>query len=489
MQADNLKFGGGASETALNPLVAVAMVITIALICVLRRKYVIAPLLAAAFLIPMDQVIVVGPFHFMMLRVLILAGWIRLIWTKLSSKTEIFSGGMNGIDKAMILSTLIGGADIVLLWGSSGALINQLGNLYTVFGMYFLLRFLIRDEEDIERAIRVFAYVAAVIAVVMMTEQATGRNPYSFLGGPREAVRQQLMERDDRFRAMAAFAHPILAGAFGAILLPIFIGLWSRGRKFRISALVGIFAATIITIASVSSTPALTYLAGIGALCLWPLRKRMRLLRWGMVTTLVSLHLVMKAPVWALIARVDVIGGSSGYHRYFLVDQFIRHFWDWWLLGVKSYAEWGWDSWDLANQYVAVGEGSGLIPFIFFLAVIVYGFKYVGLARKAVEGDKRKEFFFWALGAALFSNVIAFFGISYFDQTVVAWYAFLAMISTATAPFLVSFARPKDDAAIQSSPAGLFHTFPSMSRSRERGSPYGGERRLKAIDTAKERIG
>ena len=51
---------------------------------------------------------------------------------------------------------------------------------------------------------------------------------------------------------------------------------------------------------------------------LWPLRKRMRLVRWAVALTLVTLHLVMKAPVWALIARVDLTGSSSGYHRYML---------------------------------------------------------------------------------------------------------------------------------------------------------------------------
>ena len=37
----------------------------------------------------------------------------------------------------------------------------------------------------------------------------------------------------------------------------------------------------------------------------------------------------------------------------------------------------------------------------------------------------------WALGSALFAHVVSFFGISYFDQTIVAWYALLAMISAA----------------------------------------------------------
>jgi len=53
-----------------------------------------------------------------------------------------------------------------------------------------------------------------------------------------------------------------------------------------------------------------------------------------------------------------------------------------------------------------------------------------------VEGDRAKEWYFWLLGAALFSHAVAFFGISYFDQTRMAWFALLVVIVAATAPVL-----------------------------------------------------
>ena len=430
MQPTNLRFGGGVPYTVLNPVVAVAVLIAGTLICCLPRNKAIVPFLVASILIPTDQILLVGSLHFSMQRILILFGLIRLFRTKAASQCRLFNGGMNKIDVAIIAMEVFLALGAVLLWQQSAALIYQVGELYTVFGTYFLLRFFIRDQEDIERAIRAFAYIAAAVAVVMIYEQAKGWNPYVLLEGARAPGYVSAMVRNGRFRAEGCFAQPVLAGTFGAIVLPLFVGLRWTKRKHPGTAMLGIAAATAIVIASNSSTPVLAYLAGLLGLLMWSLRKQMRLIRWGIVFSLVSLHLVMKSPVWHLITRVDISGGSSSYHRYQLVDRFIRHFSDWWLVGTKSNAAWGWDMWDTANQYVGIGERSGLIPFILFLAIIVLGFKYLGKARR-VATKKKEALFLWSLSAALFANVVAFFGISYFDQTTVAWYALLAVISTA----------------------------------------------------------
>ena len=94
--------------------------------------------------------------------------------------------------------------------------------------------------------------------------------------------------------------------------------------------------------------------------------------------------------------------------------------------------------WDHTNQFVAEGEGGGLATLICFVAMISVGFAMIGKARKAIEGDKEKEWYLWILGSAFFSHIVGFFGISYFDQTRFSWFLLLAMISAATAPILAS---------------------------------------------------
>jgi hypothetical protein len=435
----NDQMGGGGY---VHPAVALFVVIAGVLMLVVRRKYVIVPFLTGTLLVPFDQVIVVGPLHFMMLRVMILFGWIRLFGTKCTSGGRLFSGGMNKIDKSVVILFSTSAITYLLLYQDMPAVVNELGTVYTLFGIYLLLRFLVRDEEDVDRIIRTLAWLSLVLGILMAAHLATGHDPFAIFRGGRPSYAPP-SDGEIRLRATGPFAHALSAGAFGATLLPLFVGLWLKDRMNRRIAIVGILGATLITASSVSSTPELAYVAGILALCMWPMRGWMRVIRWATVICLVILHIVMKAPVWALIGKIDLTGSSSSYHRYMLVDQFIRHFDEWWLLGTKANSDWGYGMWDLADQYVAIGERSGLIPFIAFLAIIVFSFKYLGRARRSADYPRKQQLFLWSLSSALFAHAVGFIGIAYLDQTQVSWYALLAMISVMTAMRLPTAKAPE----------------------------------------------
>jgi hypothetical protein len=427
MRPDNLYFGGGVAETVLSPFVALALLIAGWMICVGSRRKALPAFLSAAVLIPTDQVLMLGSVHFPALRIVAMFGLVRALISRMNNKANAFSGGINKIDVALVVSMLLTAVSGTLLSWGVGALTYQMGNLVTLLGLYIGVRLLIRDERDMDLALKTFVIIAGIVGAVMTSEQLTGHNPYALLGGARASWYSTVMERDDRFRAVACFGHPILAGTFGVIMLPVFVGLWWRGRALRKYAIAGTVASVVIALASASSTPLMALVAAVVGFLLWPWRRWMRAMRWGLAIMLVCLHMVMKAPVWNLIARVDVIGGSSGEHRYELVNQFILHFSDWWLIGTRSNGDWGWDMWDTCNQYVAVGEAAGLVPFVLLLTVIVYGFKFLGRARKAPGIYRNQALFLWSLSVGIFANVVAFFGISYFDQTIVAWYALLAV--------------------------------------------------------------
>jgi len=423
-------YGGGVTDSIVNPYVLAVTLFSGLLILVLPRKKVMIPFLIFGILIPINQVVVLGGLHFFMLRMLALFGLARMSWAKLSGKDKIFSGGMNEMDKAFVLLTTFIAIDGILLWHAWGEVVYQLGVLYTAYGVYFLLRFLIRDQEDIERALGVLACVIVVVAGFMVYESFTSRNLfYAVLGGANASTLATASERGDSFRAMGCFGSPIIAGTFGGFMAPLYFGWWRLNRKHRLLAALGLVGATVIPFAVGSSTALFSLIASALALLMWPLRRNMRTVRWSIVGVLVGLQMVMKASVWQLIARVHLADGSSSWHRSELINQCILHFSSWALIGTKNFANWGWEMGDLANQYVATADTSGLIPLIAFFALLVFACKYIGRARQYFEGDKQREIFVWAVGSSLFANLVGFLGIGYWDQVIVPWYCLLAIIS------------------------------------------------------------
>lgn len=423
-------FGGGVTETILHPVVAVALILVLLLVLVLPRRYVIVPVLTGTFLIPEGQQLYAFGVHWLVIRIIVLGALLRVLMIWSASKKRFFAGGFNRIDGLFIAYVICQSVAVVLLYMQMPAVINQFGFLIDFLGSYCVLRVLIQDDADLYTALKCLAIVTVILAFVMIREQVTHQNLFGILGG----VSLLSEVRNGSVRSRAVFQHPLTAGAFGATLLPLFLLLWKSGKS-RLIAAAGLLGSTAMTVCTHSSTPLLAFCAGPLALCFWPLRRRMRSIRWLLVLLIVSLHLVMKAPVWMLIARVDLTGSSSGYHRAQLVDQFIRHFSDWWLVGTKDAANWGEDIWDAQNEYVSVGETGGLLAFVLFIAMISRVCARIGNARKRCQ-NRNREWFVWLLGAALFSNLVAFFGVNYFDQVKVSWFVLLAMISAATAPII-----------------------------------------------------
>jgi len=419
-------FGGGGQTDVSFLALALAIACSVLLLC-LPRRFVFVPMLVGSILIPLDQQVVLGGIHLTMSRVLILTGWFRLGQCRIQTESAPNSR-WTAIDTIFLLYGLSNAIMYVFLWGGdTGAIINRAGFLFNAFGTYFFMRYFLTSEEDLELASKTLVLVMALIAVGMVAEQATGRNLLAVIGGlPAKSVL-----RDGAIRAQGTFVHPLTAGAAGATLLPLAIGLWWVTGRNRLYAIVGALASIAAGLASRSSTAVLVLAAGFGGLALWRYRRHLRFLRWSIVLILIVLHMVMKAPVWALIARIDLTGSSSGYHRYILVDRFIDRFSEWWLVGTRGTSSWGWDMWDTINSYVAAGTEGGLVNFFLFIALFVVAFSQLGRARKRAVEDPALQRLTWVLGTLLFAHAVAFFGIAYFDQSQFIWYTELAMIAAA----------------------------------------------------------
>lgn len=425
MQPKHLFFGGGALETQLSPVVALWMLIAIALILALPRNKVIVPFLLAFFNTPFAQVILIGNLHFPVLRILILAGMVRRMISGHRQPGSKYPGGFNGIDAVAIPWTIAAFVVISLQWMELQPIIKFTGDLMDSLFGYLVVRFLIPDRDTVRRTIKTLALVCLIQGACMMSEQFTHHNLFAAFGANEPAF------RDGHYRAEGALG-TLFGGTFAGVLIPMFLWLRKEQKDGKVAA-IGLIGATAAVFASHASTSALAYGAGLLGLAFWPLRRKMRIVRWGIVAALVGLHLVMHGPVWSLIEKVDVTGGSSSYHRYMLVDNCIRHFGDWWLLGYRNYGKWGFDMWDLCNQFVAVALTGGLISLVLFVMIYSRTLGLIGKTRRRVERNRSEEWLLWCLGSTIFANIVASFGINYMIQLQMLLFPLLACVSVVAA--------------------------------------------------------
>jgi hypothetical protein len=86
---------------------------------------------------------------------------------------------------------------------------------------------------------------------------------------------------------------------------------------------------------------------------LFVMRGLVQWLRWLALLAAMAMQTVMDMPIWHLVARIDVVGGSTGHHRFNLMDQFAKRVPEWGMLGTPGTGHWGFGLHDVTNQYVA----------------------------------------------------------------------------------------------------------------------------------------
>jgi hypothetical protein len=391
------------------------------LIIALPRRLAIIPIAAITCCLTLGQAINVASLHFTMLRVVVLAGCLRILF-----RQEFRSIKWVRLDTVMILWILSGTIAYSLLWQTQAAVINRLGIAYDAWGLYFFFRAVLKEPADIVRASKIFAYLLVPVALSMIHERLTSKNLFYVFGG----VPEYPTIRDGVIRCQGPFGHPILAGSFGAAWIPMFVGLWRQKNGNRLAAVLGFLSATAITGVSGSSGPLMAYMAGLIACTATPLRRSLRLIRWAAVAAVAVLALVMKDPVWFIFARINIFSASTGWHRSNLIDQTIKHFSDWCFVGVKTVEPWGVWWGDITNHFIFEGVRGGLVTGILFLASVVVAFSTIGrIFSRITNQPKRDQILVWALGSTIFAHTVAFLDVAYTDQNIANWYLTLASVA------------------------------------------------------------
>ncbi|MBE0540485.1 MAG: O-antigen ligase family protein [Verrucomicrobia bacterium] len=305
----------------------------------------------------------------------------------------------------------------------------RLSQVHNVLGAYLYARAFLRSQDDILRFCKCLAVVLLPLALMVAVEKATTWNLYQTIGGGTEG--SQI--REGQVRATGPFSHPILLGTFAATSLPLVAILYRQHRRWAIAGAAG---CVMVVFCSASSGPIMTLLSGLLALGFWRFRESVGWIRRLAICVIIVLHVVMQAPVWYLLARVNVVGGSTGWHRAELIQKAVDHIGDWWLIGTDYTRHWfpygvGWSEYhtDITNHYLHMGVTGGLPLMLCFIMILVKAFQLLGwrirLMRRARDVS---EFNLWCAGAALFAHCVTFFSISYFDQSTVTFSLLLGLV-------------------------------------------------------------
>jgi len=383
---------------------------TIIITCVLAvlaislpRKYFLTPYIIATCFVPAYQRIIIMGLDFTVLRILIAAGVLRIF---LRGELKVIE--WNKFDKLLMGWALCGAIVYTVQWGDMRALIYKSGRLYDIIGLYWIFRQSIRSWSDIKFVVRMFALCAILMVPLVAIEKATGRNPFWLLGRVHTAI------RGGKFRCQASFPHSIIFGVFWANLLPMFIAsVITEHRKslYWIAVLAGIF----MVWTSASSTPYGTLIVTLALLAIFSFRCYGRLMALGLCGLVMALHIVMNAPVWHLLARIDLVGGSTGWHRYYLIDETIKHFGEWALLGTRDPEQWGYYLHDVTNQYCFEAVEGGLTTLVFFVVVLIIAVKTAG--KYSLQNIPREQqWLAWSICVSILGHCVSFISVSYFGQ-------------------------------------------------------------------------
>lgn len=430
------------NTTTIHPIALLALMVASVAVLITPRAWAIVPIIILVCFVSPAQRVVVATLDFNFLRLLTLVAWVRIL-----ARGEYRTLQWKTLDLVVLLWSISAFVTASMLAGTTMMVINRAGYLFDAVGLYFMARIFIRDLDDITRLGRAAAILAVPLMAVFLLEKATGRNVFAIFGGVPEIT----AVRNGRLRCQGPFAHSILAGAFWASLLPLIAALWWRYGWDRVLATCGSIGAVVIIWTTSSATPINGLLFGCIAACLFPIRHHLGWIRLAACIGILMTHFVMLGPIWAILARMNIISGATGWYRYKLFDDFFMHFSDWWLIGTNNFETWWYGGrFAITSEYVLHGVRGGLPTLLSFLAVITVAFVSISKSLRDSERPRRvlaehattmainnraRTVMIWAVGAAMFMHCMMFVGVSYFSQAVLAWFITLACAGSVAPAF------------------------------------------------------
>jgi hypothetical protein len=408
------------------------------------RRYMIAPYILTACLIPASEEIVILGFNFQPARVLVLIGMVRALLGEAARQYRFVP-----LDGLILLWGFNLAAVSILREPTMQMFVRQTGVLYEIFGMYFLARLTIQSRAQVHVALTTLA-VCALVSLPL--GHPRGRHAAAAAGdhlpdarrlrppAREQGARLQRVPPGHRLRQLHVRLGRTALGAMALDHGPAGDARPGRNaRRHRLRHPVQLGNDAEHAHGGDVRHPALLLSAG-RSLC-----------RLGRALFMASYHFFWPGGQWwGLVARASSIVGGSGFHRAELIKQFWLRIDEWALKGSEDVTHWNIVG-DPANHWVTEGLKGGLLGLILFTAVVVMCFIVVGRALKATPA-RRDQALFWAIGCGMFAFCVSFIGLANFGQINVLWFGLIGMIGSVSESLRVQRSTRRMPAAGPHSP-------------------------------------
>jgi len=384
-------------------------------------------ILAMCFL-PADIPVQIIGLNFYALRIVGMCALIKILLTN-DGKLFLY----NAIDKLFFYYIFFG--SIIYILASQdiiGAAIFKSGQFVDSVVLYIVFRRIVDSSETIDIIVKTFSVCILILLPFAIFEFFTAKNFFSLVG------RSSISIRHGEIRAAATFSHAILFGSFAAALFPVCWAAYMQQRKWLY--LLATLSCIFFVIASSSSGP-LVVLAGVIVFVMFFRWKQYsNLLAGSLAAGALFIHLARESPLWHfLYIRLPVKGGSTGWHRYQLVEAAVKDFWEWCWLGygdvgpiwhVKYWAYTHAKFTDITNHFLLEGVRGGFLTMFLFILLCYKTTKSLG-SLSIIEHDRGSQWLWWGFTVMMIAHCITFLSVAYFGQITMLLYLTIALGSFA----------------------------------------------------------
>lgn len=402
------------NQTVLHPLGFSGLCLAVIGLVALPRRLAIIPVILLLCTVPSAQRIIIATVDFSFIRILGIVGMARIV-----SRAEYKDVRWKRGDIAMMVLVTLP-LITVFLRGVGGSFMNVAGQSLDLISMYIIGRCFMYSRAAWGNFAFTMFLVSLPVLLAFAVEKSTARNVFSIFGGVPEITAL----RQGKLRVQGAFAHPILAGVWWACMVPIFLSMYRAhpSRAYgRLIALVGVPCAVVLVFLTASSTPVGGCLFGLGLWMVFQFRKQIIQARWWIGLVLVVLHFASGSGLHGLMfTKFTFVAGSTGWHRYQLIDAAIQRMPEWFLFGTRSTYHWGWGLDDVTCQYVAAAVSGGIVLLLSLISLLVAAIRSAYSIGQANIGRREiwREWLAWGLVSSVCVHALCFLAVTYFGQAI-----------------------------------------------------------------------